>query len=129
MFVRYDEYRCVYNGELLSFKNMAKLIKRMDSQCSVNLIVKVSASLVALAIVLVAVSFVLYRHKWDVKFFCVRFITNRKADMVLQETDTEYEYDAFVSYHKDDRAWVRNELYKNIEMRDGEADKIDQPRF
>ena len=93
-------------------KTWRELLKMMDAQCSVNLIVKVSAGLVALAIVAIAVSFVLYRHKWDVKFFCLRFITDRKAYMELQETDTEYEYDAFVSYHKDDRAWVRNELYE-----------------
>ena len=59
----------------------------------------------------------------------LRFITDRKTYRELQETDTEYEYDAFVSYHKDDRSWVRNELHENIDMRDGEVDTIDQPRF
>ena len=94
-----------------------------------DLIVKVSAVLLAFVILVVAVSFFLYRHKWDVKFFCLRFITNRKAYQQLNGTDTEYEYDAFVSYHKDDRGWVRDELYENIDMRDGEVDTIDQPRF
>ena len=129
MFSQFEEYTCIYNNEATSFGNMSLFLKTMDFHCSQNLIMKLAAGLLAFVIFMVALSVFLYRHKWDVKFFCLRFITNRKAYQELQETDTEYEYDAFVSYHKDDRAWVRNELYENIDMRDGEVDTIDQPRF
>ena len=132
MFNRFEQYSCIYNNTVITFKDMAKLLQTMDYQCSVNFIVKVSASLVAFTVFVIAISFFLYRHKWDVKFFCLRFITNRKAYQELQDDDTEYEYDAFVSYHKDDRGWVRNELHENIDMRVGEVDTIDQadqPRF
>ena len=129
MFVSFGQYRCIYDDAVVTFGDMTKLLEGMDYQCSVNFIVKVSASLVAFTVFVIAFSFFLYRRKWDVKFFCLRFITDRKAYQELQETDTEYEYDAFVSYHKDDRGLVRNELYENIDTRDGEVDTIDQPRF
>ena len=129
MFIQFDEYTCLHQRELIIFANINRLLETLDYQCSENLIVKVSAGLLAFIIFVVAISVFLYRHKWDVKFFCLRFITDRKAYLELRETDTEYEYDAFVSYHKDDRAWVRDELYKNIEMRDSEVDAIDRPRF
>ena len=129
MFTQFEEYNCIYNNELVNFENMRTLLNAMDFQCSKNLIAKVSASLLAFLIFAISLSIFLYRHKWDVKFFCLRFITDRKTYRELQETDTEYEYDAFVSYHKDDRSWVRNELHENIDMRDGEVDTIDQPRF
>ena len=129
MFTQFEEYTCIYNDQLINFENMSKLLDTLDFQCSSNLIVKVSAGLLAFVIFVVAFLFFLYRHKWDVKFFCLRFITDRKAYQELQESDREYEYDAFVSYHSDDRAWVRDELYENIDMKDGEIDVIDQPRF
>ena len=132
MFTQFNEYTCIYNNELMKFENMRRLLDNMDFQCSKNLIMKLAAGLLAFVIFMVALSVFVYRHKWDVKFFCLRFITDRKAYQELQDDDTEYEYDAFVSYHKDDRGWVRNELHENIDMRDGEVDTIgqaDQPRF
>ena len=129
MFSRYDEYTCIYYNKLFTFNNMSHMLDLLNTECSQDLILKISASLLAFLIFVVALSVFLYRHKWDVKFFCLRFITNRKAYQELQDDDTEYEYDAFVSYHKDDRGWVRNELYENIDMRDGEVDTIDQSRF
>ena len=108
---------------------MIAMLHNLNYQCSLNLIAKVSAGLMAFLIVVIALSVFLYRHKWDVRFFCLRFITDRKAYQELQETNTEYEYDAFVSYHKDDRGWVRNELYENIDLRDGEVDTINLHRF
>ena len=129
MFTQFEEYTCIYNNEAMYFGNMSLLLETMDFHCSQNLIMKLAAGLLAFVIFVVALSVFVYRHKWDVKFFCLRFITDRKAYQELQEMETEYEYDAFVSYHKDDRGWVRNELYENIDMRDGEVDTIDQPRF
>ena len=129
MFMFYDNYTCIHNNTPFDFKNMIYMLDLLNFQCSQNLFLKVSASLLAFLILAVAVSVFLYRHKWDIRFFCLRFITNRKAYQELLEINTTYEYDAFVSYHSDDRGWVRDELYENIDMRDGEVDTMDQPRF
>ena len=107
MFIHFDEYTCLHSSELIIFGNISRLLKTLDYQCSENLIVKDSAGRLAFVIFVAAFSVLLYRHKWDVKFFCLRFITDRKTYQELRDPDTEYEYDAFVSYHKDDRSWVR----------------------
>ena len=112
------------------FGNMSLLLEIMDFHCSQNLFMKLAAGLLAFVIFVVALSVFVYRHEWDVKFFCLRFITDTKAYQELQETDIEYEYDAFVSYHKDDRSLFRDELYENIDMRDGDqVNLVDQPRI
>ena len=114
MFHRFENYHCIHNGAVETFKNMTELLKSMDFQCSENLIVKVSAGLLAFLIVVIAVSVFLYRHKWDVRFFCLRYITNRKAYQEFEGTGEEYEYDAFVSFNSDDQDWVWNELHENL---------------
>ena len=71
MFTQFEEYNCIYNNELVNFENMRTLLNAMDFQCSKNLIAKVSASLLAFLIFAISLSIFLYRHKWDVKFFCL----------------------------------------------------------
>ena len=129
MFVSFDDYTCIQNGEVTKFENIGQLLNTLDYQCSLNLIVKVSASLLATLVIIIAVSIFLYRHKWDVRFFCLRFIADRKAHLELEEIDTKYEYDAFVVYDKNDFEWVRNELYENLDKKDGEDVTGNQTRF
>ena len=129
MFVSFEDYTCIQNGEVTKFENIGQMLITLDYQCSVNLIVKVSASLLAILIVVIAISLFLYRHKWDVRFFCLKFITNRKAFQELDELETQYEYDAFVVYDKDDFEFVRNELYENLDKKDDEDEVDNQARF
>ena len=129
MFASFEDYTCIQNNEVTKFKKIRKLLNTLDYQCSLNLIVKVSASLLATLIVVIAVSIVLYRHKWDVRFFCLRLIADRKAHLELEEIDTQYEYDAFVVYDKNDFEWVRNELYENLDTKDDECGVGNQTRF
>ena len=117
MFTRYEDYTCLHENEQIQFTNMKKLLDKLDYRCSLDLVVKVSAGLLVFIILVAIISFFLYRHKWDVRFFCLKFITDRKAYQELKESVVEYEYDAFVAYHKNDLAWVRNELHQNLDKR------------
>ena len=129
MFIRFEDYTCIQNGEVTKFKSIGQLLITLDYQCSLSLIVKVSASLLAILIVVIAFSLFLYRHKWDVRFFCLKFIANRKAYQELDELETQYEYDAFVVYDKNDFEFVRNKLYKNLDKKDSEDETDNQNRF
>ena len=129
MFVRFGDYSCIHDGEVISFKNMKPLLDKMDFTCSLNLIAKVSAGLLAFVICVTAISVFLYRHKWDVRFFCLKFIASRKSFQELLENETSYEYDAFVAYDNSDLDWVRNELYENLDKKDEEPGVDGQPRF
>ena len=129
MFSHYEEYACVYQNTPFLFKNMAQMLHTMKYQCSLIMIVKVSAGLIAFLIVVIAVSVFLYRHKWDVRFFFLRYVTNRKAYQEFEESEEEYEYDAFVSFHSDDQDWVWNELHENLDKIEDIEVADDQPRF
>ena len=129
MFSRYDEYTCIYQNNPFIFKNMAQLLNTLNYQCSGIIIVKVSAGLLAFLIFVIAVSVFLYRHKWDVRFFFLRYVTNRKAYQEFEGSEEEYEYDAFVSFHSDDQDWVWNELHENLGITDHNVETNDQPRF
>ena len=129
MFVSFEDYTCIQNREVTKFKNIGQLLTTLDYQCSVNLIVKVGASLFAVLIAVIAVSLFLYRHKWDVRFFRVRFIADRKARLELDEIDSQYEFDAFVVYDKNDFEWVRKELYEELDLKDDEGGVEKQTRF
>ena len=100
----------------------------MDSQCSL-LLVQVLSSLLGFLISVIAFSVFLYRHKWDVRFFCLRYVTDRKTYQEYEESEEEYEYDAFVSFHSDDQDWVWNELHENLGITDHNLKTDNQPRF
>ena len=129
MFSRYEEYNCIYNNNPFTFKNITQLLNSLHYQCSLNTAVTVSASLLAFLFVVIALSVFLYRHKWDVRFFFLKYVTNRKAYQEFEGSEEEYEYDAFVSFHSDDQDWVWNELHEKFDFIQDNVETDDQPRF
>ena len=105
MFDRFENYTCTYGSEIKYFGNLTHLLPIMNYQCSLILI-EISAGLLAFLIFVIALSVFPYRHKWDVRFFCLRYVTNRKAYQEFELSEKDYEYDAFVSFHSDDQDWV-----------------------
>ena len=130
MFDRFDNYTCTYGGEIENFKNMAQLLQTIDPDCSSNLIIKVTVSLFALMVIVIAMSICVHRHKWSVlKFFLLEYITNRKLYREFEESEEEYEYDAFVSFHSEDQDWVWNELQENLGRTEENLVTDSQTRF
>ena len=128
MFDGFDKYTCTYNGKIQYFKNMTQLLTTIDSRCSL-IFVEVFSGILAFLIFVIALSVFLYRHKWDVRFFCLRYVTNRKAYQEFEESEKEYEYDAFVSFHSDDQDWVWNELHENLGLTEDLVETDNQPRY
>ena len=129
MFYRYDEYNCLHDNNPFKFKNITQLLNILHYQCTLNTAITVSASLLAFLIFVIALSVFLYRHKWDVRFFFLKYVTNRKAYQELEDSEEEYEYDAFVSFHSDDQDWVWNELHENLDSLQDNMETDDLPRF
>ena len=129
VFKSYENYTCNHNNIPFAFKHMTHMLDLLNFQCQQNLFLKVSAGLLAFLIFVIALSAFLYRHKWDVRFFCLKFVTNRKAYQELEESEEEYEYDAFVSFHSDDQDWVSNELQRNLDRTQANAETDDDLRF
>ena len=129
-FVTFDLHTCVYHDKLVKFSNVEQIVRNLNFDCSMNLALKLSTSLLALVIVITGVSVFLYRHRWDVRFFFIKFVAKRNVYIDRESYRCVFEYDAFVSYHNNDVDWVRDELYKNLDEEGGEHDLVDnQARF
>ena len=54
---------------------------------------------------------------------------NRNLYRAQQESSIVYQYDAFVAYHKDNLAWVRNQLFEHLGGKETDTDDVDKSRF
>ena len=126
MFQGYHFLECIYNDTKVGFDQIQELIRELDFQCSMNLAVKLAAGLLVFAIVITGVSVFLYRHRWDVRFFCIKFVARRNEYVEHEGYRSLFEYDAFVAYHKDDLKWVQHELFKHLDTEGREGDLDDQ---
>ena len=130
MFSSFGNYTCSYNDNLTTFEHLEPLLYTIGVDCLSNLVLKVTVSLFAFMVIVIAMSIFVYRHKWSVlKFFLLEYITNRKLYRDFEETEGKYEYDAFVSFHSDDQDWVWNELHENLGKTDDNVETDNQPRF
>ena len=123
MFQDFDQYSCVYSGRIYTFESIAEVLDKLHFQCLQDLIIKVTASVASFLIFVAALSVFLYRHRWDIRFFFIKFVAKRNAYHELEESSIAYEYDAFVAYHRDDSDWVRNELNKNLGVPENDSEE------
>ena len=129
MFSLFEDYSCLYDNKMRNFSRLQEMLGDLEYQCSLDLIVKVSGGVLALLIVVVALSIFLYRHKWDIRFFCIKFVARKNAYVEQEGYQHMFEYDAFVAYHKNDLKWVTSELFKNLDEESHGDDLTDQTRF
>ena len=123
MFQEFNRYSCIYNDTMVKFTNFKQIYQQLKYDCSMNLAAKLSAGLLTLVIVITGVSVFLYRHRWDVRFFCIKFVARRNEYVEHEGYRSLFEYDAFVAYHKSDLNWVRSELYENLSIKDDGLDE------
>lgn len=113
MFADVADYSCLYREHFVKFDRLrVYLLNDLDYRCSSQLLLIVVAVVFVVSILIVAVSILLYRHRWDVRFFCLRLTTQRKKAQTPEAPKT---FDAFVIYGNDDRAWIFDELLRNLE--------------
>ena len=122
----FNGHTCLYNNTIASFSNIESILADLDFRCSMNLALKISASLLASIFVATLFAIFLYRHRWEVRFFCVKFAANRMNYDEQEESGKQYKYDAFVAYHRSDVDWVRDQLYENLDQKDDETANPDR---
>lgn len=116
LFEHLDNYTCTYGGETVHWKKLNKIITGIQGQCDKNLYIKVGSALAAFVVIVLALSIFIYRHKWDIKFWLIGRVIDRKAKRDEAEHQrVKYKYDAFVSYHQNDIEWVKGVLLPQIE--------------
>ena len=118
VFKNYKNYTCTYKSTIFDFSQIVKILEELNFECSLHLLLKLSISLLITLVFAVVFAVALYRYRWEVKFCCLKFIVHKSRYQNLVESTNKYEFDAFVAYHKDDGDWVRDELFKNIEVKE-----------
>ena len=79
MFQDFDQYSCVYSGRIYTFESIAEVLDKLHFQCLQDLIIKVTASVASFLIFWAALSVFLYRHRWDIRFFCIKFVAKTEC--------------------------------------------------
>ena len=126
LFSDFESNSCVYNNSVVKFSKIEQLVRNLNFDCSKNLALKLSTGLLALVIISTGVFVFLYRHRWDVRFFFIKFVEKKNVYFEREGYRRLFEYDAFVAYHNDDLNWVRDELYKHLDTEGGETGPEDQ---
>ena len=90
-------------------------IDNFSYECYKKLAVEVTGTLFGLVLVLLAISVCLFRYRWEIRYFCLRFTQRSKQYQLHVNQQTHYDYDAFVVYDSGDRDWVNQQLLTNLE--------------
>ena len=125
----FEKHTCVYNNTIVKLNSSETMLADLQFKCALNLAVKISAGLLASVFVMTLLAVFLYRHRWEVRFFCIKFIAKRKLYEELEESRNDYKYDAFVAYHRDDIDWVRDELYEKLDQKEDGTNDPDRFRL
>ena len=113
--MNFVDYSCLYNGNVVLFSNLTEVILvDLDFQCSKQIAVIVSASLLGLVLILLATAVCCYRYRWELRYFCLK-LAQRSRQYQLLNDDVTCTYDAFVVYSNEDSDWVFEELVPHFE--------------
>ena len=113
--VDFAAYTCLYKGKVVRFSNLTEIVLvDLDFQCSKQIAVIATASLLGLLLVMIAVAVCSYRYRWELRYFCLKLAQRSRRYQLLVD-ETTFTYDAFVVYSYEDSSWVNEELIPHLE--------------
>ena len=116
----WKEYDCTLGEQRVNLSNLENLIlPTLQKECTSKEWVIGSSVVLIGVIILLAVSFVLYRHRFDIRYLCLKLIIKRREHQALEERDVFYDYDAFVAFDQQDRNWIDYHLIPRLDSQDG----------
>jgi len=109
------DYSCLYKGKVVRFSNLTEIVLvDLNFQCSKQIAVIVSATLLGLVLILLSIAVCCYRYRWELRYFCLK-LAQRSRQYQLLNDDVMFTYDAFVVYSNEDSDWVLEELIPHFE--------------
>jgi len=114
-FMNFVDYTCLYKRNFVRFSNLTEVVMvDLNFQCSKEIAVIASASLLGLLLILVSIAVCCYRYRWELRYFCLKLAQRSRRYQLLVD-DTTFTYDAFVVYSSEDSRWVHDELIPHLE--------------
>ena len=121
IFLKFKSYSCTYKTSIANFSQFDKILEELNFECSLQFLLRVSIALMITLVLIFTVAVALYRYRWEVKFLCLKFVVEKSHYQTLIDAENEYEFDAFVAYHKDNGDWVRGELFENLDVKNNQT--------
>ncbi|ESN96542.1 hypothetical protein HELRODRAFT_163616 [Helobdella robusta] len=107
------------SSKFITLSNLDSAVNELRFFCNLKLPLIIGGSLVGLLIICSFLGFVLYKYRWDIRYFLMSMQkSKRRCTSFLESRNRYYKYDAFVCYEKSDRRWVVTELLYNLETPD-----------
>ena len=127
--LNFDHYECIFlehrvqasggNNELKNFTYLYDtILPKLAISCRSREWIMYSFFAFLLCILAIIISTVAYRHRWEIKFFFMRFRYRHSNYMQMMLDSEYYEYAAFVSFDVADLDWVENYLKPQIDSPD-----------
>ena len=111
----WQQYTCLYKHAIISLNNLTSdILPNLNIECKSKELLIVSVVAVCLLLIMIAISIVLFRHRFEIKYACLKHVWERTKYERLLENDT-YEYDAFVAFHENEFDFVENQLLPHLE--------------
>ena len=130
IFLKFESYSCTYRASIANFSQFDKIFEELNFECSLQFLLRMSVALMITLVLIITVAIALYRYRWEVKFLCLKFVVEKSHYQTLIDAENEYEFDAFVAYHKDNGDWVRDELFENLDVKNNQTQcQEDHRRF
>jgi hypothetical protein len=114
----FTNYSCLHKGQYVEFSRLSDhILIDLEFECSMKLALIVAGSLLGVVLLLVASSIVFYRHRWEIRYTCLKLTQRGRRYQMVVDEPVDYTYDGFVVYDSEDRDWVFGHLLPNLEQR------------
>ena len=111
----WQQYTCLYKHAIISLNNLTSdILPALNIECKSKELLIVTVALVCVLLIMITISIALFRHRFEIKYACLKHVWERTKYERLVENDT-YEYDAFVAFHENEFDFVNNQLLPHLE--------------
>ncbi|XP_064598020.1 toll-like receptor 13 [Liolophura sinensis] len=108
-----DSYTClVSNGSWMSILEFSKDIRNFEVNCVSSTYIIISVVAISTVSMLILLLVVMYRYRTNLRYWLYTRLQPPK-DMFAEQ---EYVFDAFVAYTSEEREWVSQQLFPNLEL-------------
>ena len=114
----WQNYTCTYKRHFQQLTQIEQILRDLTIECYSKQWVLIASLTVGFVALLISIIIVVYRHKFEVKVFCLKLTYQWKQYQSLLD-ERCYDYDAFVAFHENDLHFVVNDLVNNLEEKSG----------
>ena len=116
----WSQHTCTYKSKNTKLSLLeGTILPDLTIACSSKTLLIIASVTLTSICLIIGISVCLYRHRFEVKYACIRLIWQRKKyNRLIREDKLMYKYDAFVAYHKDYIWFVRGHMIKQLEETD-----------